>query len=90
MRRTSETVLKLSGFLASLFGKVFTVQGKWSRWDATGRATSIKEGGLRFLVTSVNGKQLEKPVDFRGTLVSPILRQGRSPDIRPASGDVWE
>lgn len=52
---------------------------------------SIEETWPRFLVSSVNGKQVAKPVDFRGTLVSRILHQFiELPDIRPAAGDVWE
>jgi hypothetical protein len=83
--------IEIVGRLGSPLGEVLTVQGKWSSWDASGREVLlIKETGPRFLVTAVNGKQLNKPVDFRGALVSPIVREAEMPDIHPDTGDVWE
>jgi hypothetical protein len=40
-----------------------------------------------FLVTTVNGRPLSKPVDFRGFLVSPLMGGNKA---EGAPGDVWE
>jgi hypothetical protein len=81
--------VEIIGSLGFPLGEILTVQGQWSNRDASGRRLTIKETWLMFLVTSVNGKRLEKPVDFRGFLVSAIA-DGDMEDLRPTRGDVWE
>ena len=81
--------VEIIGSLGFPLSKVVTIQGEWSKRDASGRELIIKETWLMFIVSTVNGKRLEKPVDFRGFLVTPIMG-GKMEDLRPEPGDVWE
>jgi len=81
--------VEIIGSLGFPLSEILTVQGRWSKSDASGRRLSIKEEWLMFLVSTVNGKRLEKPVDFRGFLVSPIAGRNLG-DLHPTPGDVWE
>ena len=79
----------IGGRLGVPLGRVVTIRGEWSRRDASGRVVSPKEGGLRLVVSTINGDRLERPLDFRAYLLSPILPH-LFEDFPPAKGDVWE
>jgi hypothetical protein len=77
------------GRLGVQLGEVLTVEGEWSRRDASGRELSAQEDRLIFLVSTINGSRLDTPVEFRPQRVTPA-DTGDAQDLRPAAGDIWE
>ena len=81
--------VEIVGTLGLPLGEVLTIRGEWSMHDLSGRRLSMKETWLMFIVFTINGKELEKPVEFREFLVSRIDSLAVE-EAKPAVGEIWE
>jgi hypothetical protein len=91
--RASDTgiVGRIIGQLGRPLGEIHTVQGEWqAKLVPPGYMIGKDEYELRFRVTTVNGKRLDKPVMFVEHNVSPIFTDARVEGLSPRGGDVWE
>ena len=73
------------GRLGSSLRSVVSVSGGWVELT---EGPSKPGSSLWFRVVEVNGKRLDKPVEFRGLDVEVLEKGGKT--IKPAKGEKWE
>jgi hypothetical protein len=73
--------VRLIGRLGAPLEQMITVEGSWSYPPG-----NPKEGSLIFSASSVDGKALEKPVQFYAGLVD-VVQQGKK--VTPNGGEKW-